>query len=99
MNTQLAPAREPQNEARVRRISATKSKPRNDTHRKILEVLGDRVLTTNQITNLIGHESWIGVASALRAMHQHGEVVKIKAHEAGAKSAKWRRKVTGGGRV
>ena len=97
MNTQLAPAREPQNEARVRRIS--KSKPRNDTHRKILEVLGDQTLTTNQITNLIGHESWIGVASALRAMHQHGEVAKLKAHEAGAKSAKWRRKVTGGGRV
>ncbi len=88
---QIAPAREPQNEARVRRISATKSKPRNKTHLLILEVLGDRVLTTNQITNLIGHESWIGVASALRAMHLHGEVVKIKSREAGIQSAKWRK--------
>ncbi len=98
MNAQIAPAREPQNEARVRRIS--KSKPRNDTHRKILEVLGDQTLTTNQITNLIGHESWIGVASALRAMHQHGEVAKLKSRDGmGMQSAKWRRKVTGGGRV
>ena len=90
MNAQIAPAREPQNEARVRRIS--KSKPRNDTHRKILEVLGDRVLTTNQITNAIGHESWIGVASALRAMHAHGEIVKLKSRDGrGIQSAKWRK--------
>ena len=94
MNAQIAPARDPQNEARTKRISATKSKPRNDTHRKILEVLGDQMLTTNQITNLIGHESWIGVASALRAMHAHGEVVKLKSRDGrGIQSAKWRRKV------
>ena len=79
-----------------RRVSASKSKPRNDTHVKIDAVLGDQTLSTNQITNLIGHESWIGVASALRAMHLHGEIVKIKSSEAGAKSAKWR-KAKGGG--
>ena len=92
MNAQIA--RDPQNEARVKRISATKSKPRNDTHRKILEVLGDQTLTTNQITNLIGHESWIGVASALRGMAAHGEVAKLKSRDGqGMPSAKWRRKV------
>ena len=98
MNAQIAPARD------CRHPSATKSKPRNDTHRKILEVLGDQALTTNQITNAIGHESWIGVASALRAMHQRGEVVKIKSRDSKGiraskgirewgDSAKWRRKV------
>ena len=88
MNAQIAPARD------RRQPSASKSKPRNDTHRKIAEVLGDRVLTTNQITNLIGHESWIGVASALRAMHAHGEVIKLKSRDGmGIQSAKWRRKV------
>ena len=86
MNAQIAPARD------RRPPSPSKSKPRNDTHRKILEVLGDRVLTTNQITNAIGHESWIGVASALRAMHQHGEVAKLKSRDGqGIQSAKWRK--------
>ena len=67
---------------------------RFDTYTKILAVLGDQTLTTNQITNLIGHESWIGVASALRAMHLHGEIVKIKSRDGqGIQSAKWRRKV------
>ena len=92
MNAQIAPASDPETaKPSPRQPSATKSKPRNDTHRKILDVLGDQTLTTNQITNLIGHESWIGVASALRAMHAHGELVKIKSREAGAKSAKWRK--------
>ncbi|MDE1906765.1 MAG: hypothetical protein KGH75_10000 [Rhodospirillales bacterium] len=87
MNAQIAPARD------CRHPSATKSKPRNDTHWKILGVLGDQTLTTNQITNLIGHESWIGVASALRAMHAHGEVAKLKSRDGqGIQSAKWRRK-------
>ncbi len=88
MNAHIAPARDP------RQPSATKSKPRNDTHTKILAALGDRVLTTSQITNLVGHQSWVGVASALRAMHQHGEVVKLKSRDGrGMQSAKWRRKV------
>ena len=85
MNAQIAPARKPS------QPSASKSKPRNDTHRKIAAVLGDQTLTTNQITNLIRHEAWIGVASALRAMHLHGEVIKLKSREAGARSAKWRK--------
>ena len=95
MNAQIAPARNPQNEARTKRISATKSKPRNKTHLLILDVLGDqKTLTTNQITNLIGHESWIGVASALRGMAAHGEVAKLKSRDGqGMQSAKWRRKV------
>jgi len=92
MNAQIAPARYPETaKPSPRRVSATKSKPRNKTHKLIADVLGDQTLTTNQITNLIGHESWIGVASALRAMHAHGEVVKLKSSEAGAKSAKWRK--------
>lgn len=86
MNTQIAPARDP------RRVSASKSKPRNETHTKILAVLGDQTLTTNQITNLINHESWIGVASSLRAMHAHGEVAKLKSRDGqGMQSAKWRK--------
>ena len=75
-----------------RQPSATKSKPRNKTHKLIADVLGDQTLSTNQITNLIGHESWIGVASALRAMHARGEVVKIKSRDGmGIQSAKWRK--------
>ncbi len=88
MNAQIAPARD------RRQPSASKSKPRNKTHLLILTALGDQTLTTNQITKLIGHESWIGVASALRAMHQHGEVVKLKSRDGqGMQSAKWRRQV------
>jgi len=95
MNAQIAPARDPETaKPSPRRVSASKSKPRNDTHRKILDVLGDQTLTTNQITNLIRHDSWLGVASALRAMHLHGEIVKIKSRDGqGIQSAKWRRKV------
>jgi len=75
-----------------RQPSATKSNPRNKTHKLIADVLADQTLTTNQITNLIGHESWIGVASALRAMHLHGEIVKLKSrHGRGIQSAKWRK--------
>ena len=93
MNAQIAPARDPETaKPSPRRVSATKSKPRNDTHRKILDVLANQTLTTNQITNLIGHESWIGVASALRAMHAHGEIVKLKSRDGrGIQSAKWRK--------
>ena len=66
-----------------------KSKPRNDTHRKIAAALVGQVLTVRQICNAIHHENWAGVSSAIKAMHRHREVVKLMPAGEGQPS-RWR---------